>query len=895
MEIIPQMAADELLRRKHLPEEWKWCLVKGKDAFGQGTSTDPLDTETTLAKVKTRHHRQTGLGVITGDKSGGLVDLDIDGLTADEFGPAAAEWLLKKKLGDDYPDSNDTMSWRGSPGRRHLLYQIPEDVRPLLKDFTKQEMFPILNGTSEEVKVRYNKMYSVIPGSLHPGTGKPYEWINYNNGKVADAPDWLIEFMLSKVESPPETSSFLPKEFLEKTAHTEYSYAQMRRIFWGDKELKDGGLWRLLAENDEYFKQVYYAECWEDGNQPLQLENAQKNVWRGGSPFRLSQSGTSFTVFKNFGNFYCHAEDKRGDAIQLLHALNEQDINAGDPSPIVLEKYLRQICGVVGKRFPEDFREAQLTKEVKKYDPTTGPNLLVVARDIIKKLPNPAEQDLELLLLADQYGVRKDADQIRLLIQEDEDYKRSGDTLDADARRALITGTDWLIPDVLKRPSTVLLHGDGGCGKSLACQVLAKHIGRGIPFKVRGAEMPVKTGPVLWCNADQSLETLEEQLEAQGIQNERWFHVLHDFRLRHVQRLAAFIRKLKPVLVIIDSLAASQPTIDGNKQIVSAPLYWLEANNGVAFPKCTFVVIHHNNKQGGFRGHSSIRDAVSETWSIAKPTDQEMEQNLWGDDTFRRRMITIGKSRSGREGDRLVTLLHEDFTMDLEDYTDAERVRPGGSVSVYDRVHVAIRSGTDSGEALRRSEIKVMVNADGGRPASDSAIRKSLQRLEAREMIAAVQAPIQNREGEGGTPEKAYVAKTANGVAIFESLLSISHAGGASEVICPTGKESSGGEGLAVGQGSGTSSGTTASGASKLYQPLPNEGTPETDFTVSDELDQTGLDRCTHSQWDKQEAVPLLNPVTDREVPSGTIFEDIEEIDLEESPDRQPPAPEDLY
>ena len=111
------------------------------------------------------------------------------------------------------------------------------------------------------------------------------------------------------------------------------------------------------------------------------------------------------------------------------------------------------------------------------------------------------------------------------------------------------------------------------------------------------------------------------------------------------------------MLVIIDSLAASQPTVDGNKQIVSAPLYWLEANNGTAFPKCTFVVIHHNNKQGGFRGHTSIRDAVSETWSISQPTDAEMEANEWGEDTFRRRKITIGKSRSGRVGDSLIAYL----------------------------------------------------------------------------------------------------------------------------------------------------------------------------------------------------------------------------------------------
>ncbi len=109
MDMSPQMAAEELLRRKHLPQDWKWCLVRGKDAFGQGTSADPLDTDTTLRKVKTRHHRQTGIGLITGEASGGIVAVDIDGLDDGHFGPPASEWLLKEKLGDAYPDSNDTM------------------------------------------------------------------------------------------------------------------------------------------------------------------------------------------------------------------------------------------------------------------------------------------------------------------------------------------------------------------------------------------------------------------------------------------------------------------------------------------------------------------------------------------------------------------------------------------------------------------------------------------------------------------------------------------------------------------------------------------------------------------------------------------------------------------
>ena len=847
MDLTPQLAADEQLRRNLLPKDWKWVLVRGKDAFGQGTSSDPLDTEKTLGKINSRRHRQTGLGVVTGDASGGLVAVDIDG--------PQAESCFQEALGERWPEVTKpgTMSWRGRPGRRQLLYRIPDGLRPLFTKFTKAQFIPELKGTDEEVCVRYNGCYSVIPGSKHPDTKKPYEWIDYNNGVVAQAPGWLIDFMMSEAGTAPEVHQFLPQSYLEKQdASTDFTYRQMRRHFF-----MEGGLLEKLLKSEEGFTQIYNSEVWEF--QPLTLENTEKGTLVGGCPFHDSNSGKSFTIWSENLNWYCHKEEIGGDALKLLHALRERDINAGDPSPVALQGYLQEIASLVGQRYPDDFREVQKTQEVKKYDPMSGLGLLEVARRIIDAVPNPAEQDLELLQLAGDYGVRKDADQIRLLLQEDDDYKRSGDTLDFKARKALITGTDWLIPDVLKRPSTVLLHGDGGCGKSLACQVLAKHVGLGLPFKVRGAEMPVKQGPVLWCNADQSLETLEEQLDAQGIANEPWFHVQHDFRLRHTNRLAAKIRKLEPALVIIDSLAASQPTVDGNKQIVSAPLYWLEANNGTAFPKCTFVVIHHNNRAGGFRGHSSIRDAVSETWSISKPTDQEMQENAWGDDTFRRRKITIGKSRSGREGDELITLLHEDFTMDLEDFTPVRRFRPGGSVSVYDRVHNAIREATEQGKALKRKELTVMVNADGEKKASPSAIRKSLQRLEARELICSVPAPDQSRESS--IPELVFFANTSKGVLLFENHLSRAR-GECLDDSCPIEEDFSQGQGFSMGQPNGTSNGT-ANGTTPATGPSPTE-------TVHN---ATGIDKDTHPQWDTKNPVPLKNPGVAVDLPNGTSFE----------------------
>ena len=184
-----------------------------------------------------------------------------------------------------------------------------------LKQFIEE-----LKGTDEEVCIRYNGCYSVIPGSKHPDTKKPYEWIDYNDGVVAPAPGWLVDFMM-KSAKPAEVHSFIPKEYLERQdASTDFTYRQMRRHFW-----MEGGLLEKLLAMEDGFDRVFNSEVWE--YQPLTVENQEKGTMVGGCPFHDSNSGKSFTVWPNL-NWYCHKEEIGGDALTLLHALRERDINA---------------------------------------------------------------------------------------------------------------------------------------------------------------------------------------------------------------------------------------------------------------------------------------------------------------------------------------------------------------------------------------------------------------------------------------------------------------------------------------------------------------------------------------------------------------------------------------
>lgn len=773
-DLTPQDAAIEQLRREELPNDWKWVICTGKRAFqGEdpnrnnqvdrtGTCSDPITAKEALerwgeeswreTKDKKRRFmvKKTGLGVATGDASNGLVAVDIDG--------PMAENLLKARLKDDYPDPVEpgTMSWRGRDGRRQIVYRIPEGLRSGLRKFSKEQLFPELEKTEEEVCIRYNGMYSVVPGSKHPDTGKLYEWISYNDGVVAEAPGWLIEFMMSFAQKPQESHSFIPEAYLKKTAKTEYSYAQMRGIWWGTKG-GDGGLWGLISSKPEWFQKVFYAECWEEGNQPLSIENAEKNTWTGGCPFHESNSGTSFAVFMEHGAWYCHKEQRGGDNIRLLHALKTQDIDAGDPEPIVLEQYLRDVCGVVGKNFPEDFREAQKTREEKVYDPLRDGPALNVAREIVEEHENPAFQDMQLLQLIGDYGLRISIEGIKQMLLKDEAWRASSGPQTWQEVKANLPTFETLIPDLLSAPSTVVVHGAGGTGKSNALIGLSNHVVKGKPMKIRGGDVPVKQGKVMWCNGDQSQTMLDEQLMPLGLDQDDNFIRWPSFNLLNWHAFKRELNKHKPALVVIDSLAGCTRGLDENKREISEPLYLLENRNGVDFPATCIVIIHHDNKNGTqFRGHSSIRDSVSEVWHVESPTDQEIQENAYGAETDSKRIITVGKSRFDRSGSKFISTLNDDFTMDFADWTPCERVLHGGRVTLIDRVLRFVRDQTDQGASVTSKEICDAM----GKPVTT--INTMTRRLSQKSLILSIDLP--REPGQRGKAKKAYVSNSETGV-----------------------------------------------------------------------------------------------------------------------------------
>ena len=119
--------AIELLRNNVFPDWWTFVPVAGKATFVKEWSTKPLSRDLCeqAYKANSGYH---GLGVVTGEFSGGLIALDIDG--------PAADTRYEETAGGGYDAYGEerTMSWTsGKPGRRQLLYRVPASVVPELR------------------------------------------------------------------------------------------------------------------------------------------------------------------------------------------------------------------------------------------------------------------------------------------------------------------------------------------------------------------------------------------------------------------------------------------------------------------------------------------------------------------------------------------------------------------------------------------------------------------------------------------------------------------------------------------------------------------------------------------------------------------------------------------
>jgi hypothetical protein len=710
------------------------------------------------------------VGVFTGGRSMGLVILDVDRNLS----------RLKKKWGESLEGAPVITSTKANAAK--YLFRVPEALWGSVKGFGLSD-----TGAGYEVLWgRQGVIYGAYPGSSDGKAPEGQYGFEGDLEAIPDAPEWLLAEMRDHAGKEIQDGGFIKNR--KALDFSDRDPAEVAEIIQSALKVIPG---QGNGSRDHWVKvgMAIHSEL------PTDLGLTLWSAWSAEDP-EFSQDWADGNpceeVWKSF---------RKGPvSLGTLFWMADQQL----PGRMWLSEDLRKVVETVEADNVTRIRQVVITYA----------EVIKRAKEI-QQIQNPAEAAHAMNVLALEAGYRDAGALERLLIAQMQ-FEQQDDEMAMESLLNKDLKFEYLIPDLLPCPGTVMIHGAGGDGKSMSAWTIAKHVARGIPFSVRGDLVPVQAGPVLILNGDQSEVQVQQQLRDLEFQSSDPVTVVMGWDLNWYYRFVKLIEKHKPKLVIIDSITGCSrgSAFDENKKEFASPIYWLANNNGRLFPACTILLIHHANKTGGFRGSTAIRDAVDEVWGLRRPDRNQVEQT-----GYNARLITVEKSRAGRDGSKLLMKLENDLTFSLADYMEVD-TDSAGPASVVDRVLQRVRA------VYPRSVSRSDLAADPLCGGSVAGIRKALQRLISRGLIEVAE----NRPSKGGgSPTAFYRAITSREKSIN---------------VCPTGEEHSQGLESTVGQ------------------PLD----------VSHCSDVTGAEPS--SQWDNPSPCPTASPSdTNESAPVGQVLD----------------------
>jgi hypothetical protein len=646
------------------------------------------------------------VGLFTGIRSEGLVILDVDSnLTA-----------LRRRWGESLDGAPMIKSTKRNAAK--FVFRVPEDQRAKVKGISGK-----VTGAGYEVLYG---MQGIIAGE-YPGSSDgtaptgSYSLVAGSLDEIPEAPDWLLaEMRAAKSADAPAEGFVKNRKGLDFSGRTEDEVAELVRDclavlphlgrgtedFWWS-------VGAMVAEALPNEKGLVLWSAWSAEDPAFEDDWVNGDPCAAKWPHILSRVGRPNN--KGLGS--------------LIHLADEYD--------------------PARERFQESSRKTLTEVESQKVQKVeqvylSGAELLERAKKIEEEIDNPALQDQAKHVLALQAGRREGSVAVDRLLLMDMLYGDASGMEPVAVDEMSDDGIDeYLIPGLLPKGWMLLLHADGGTGKTAACQLLVKHLTQAIPFDVFGETVPVEKCRALWLNGDQNPKILKKQLERIGV--EKGVDVVGEWDLAWYSRFCRMQKEKQYDIVVIDSLDGCNDSnpYEENRREYAKPLKRLQKRNGRDFPLCTFIVIHHNSKTGAFRGTTAIKACVDETWNMQElPQDELMQRGLRPST----RLITIGKSRNGREKLQMVFTLNKDFTYSIN-YLPPKIEFPTPQQYVVDVLRVMRK---DPSKAWCRADLDACQELDGG-PRSN---RYALEELASQHLIVEVDRRSRGR----GKPAVYYCA-----------------------------------------------------------------------------------------------------------------------------------------
>ncbi|MBW4642931.1 MAG: AAA family ATPase [Goleter apudmare HA4340-LM2] len=205
------------------------------------------------------------------------------------------------------------------------------------------------------------------------------------------------------------------------------------------------------------------------------------------------------------------------------------------------------------------------------------------------------------------------------------------------------TVREWLLNGLVPKNTTICLAADGGVGKTKLIYGLGKILIQGTkfgPFQTTGEKRRI-----LYYQGDESEGDMLQALESLGYSESdinKYVKVRFGWSAENMPILIQDLKEFSPEMVVIDSLSTANRFSVYRESEMEYARPILEMTGLANQYKTTFVIIHHTNREGGIRGSTAIRNAVSEVWRLSK----DNSATATPDD----RILEIDKSRSRSSG-----------------------------------------------------------------------------------------------------------------------------------------------------------------------------------------------------------------------------------------------------
>ena len=247
----------------------------------------------------------------------------------------------------------------------------------------------------------------------------------------------------------------------------------------------------------------------------------------------------------------------------------------------------------------------------------------------------------------------------------------------------------WIVSKFIPSGTAMILYAESGVGKSLFIYYLVKCITQRMPFL--GAR--TRFCKVLIIQTDEPTIDTHERLSVGGFDNcpDDSVFIESSWHFSQLNQLQEWVLEHKPGLVIIDSLTScNKGELESEKDSSYGDvIYDLQeiANRSGA----TFLLLHHENKQGIIRGTTTIKSNPSEIIRLIK------DKNICQSPT--QRVLEVEKSRVGSFYKLLIELRPSDYSWTLIDNLDTDAV----STSSNQNLSVEIQGYLDAHNAERFS------------------------------------------------------------------------------------------------------------------------------------------------------------------------------------------------